>query len=218
MPDMLARALGQLRDLAPDLLVITGDLLDVPLEELDNPTTQAAARADLAFIRAQLTSFPAPLALVHGNHDHPALVAETFVDLPNDQIHNGYRILTFADDEGVDHVPVRVGDTKVRFEHALADSTSRPQIHIQHYLVWPPRNDDYPHTYGAGAAMRDAIIAAGNVRLVLSGHYHPGVPLFCDKGVYFATVRAFTEAPHPYWLYDLHSDGSVSCRTYTTLR
>ena len=42
--------------------------------------------------------------------------------------------------------------------------------------------------------MREAIIASGNVRLVLSGHYHIGVPLFLDKGVWFATARGFSRS------------------------
>jgi hypothetical protein len=54
--------------------------------------------------------------------------------------------------------------------------------------------------------MRDAIIGAGHVRLVLSGHYHAGVPLFYEQGVWFATARAFTEAPHPYAIYDLEEE------------
>lgn len=214
MPALLPLALRHLAGLAPDLLVISGDLLDYPLDALDDPAMQDAGRRDLELIAGYLADFPAPLALVHGNHDHPTLIDQVFGHVPADQTLGGYRILAFRDDEGADHVPVRVGESRQRFLAALADTASPPQVHIQHYIVWPEHNEEYPHTYGAGAAMRDAILAAGNVRLVLSGHYHTGVPLFCDKGVYFATVRAFTEAPHPYAVYDLHADGTVTQQTY----
>ena len=78
-----------------------------------------------------------------------------------------------------------------------------PQIHVQHYIVWPPRNESYPHTYGDGEDMRDAIVANGAVRLVLSGHYHAGVEPFAEANAWFATVPAFCETPHPFWAYDL---------------
>lgn len=218
MPDRFARALDHIRHLAPDILVISGDLVDYPLDALDDPLTQEQGRQDLYLIANLLRDLPFPIALVHGNHDHPALIDEVFGHLPNDQIVAGYRVLTFRDDEGPDHVPVRVGTEQARFQAALADQSSLPQIHIQHYVVWPERNEEYPHTYGTGAAMRAAIIAAGHVRLVLSGHYHIGVPLFFDKGTWFATVRGFTEAPHPFNLYELTGVGptlTITSQTFT---
>jgi predicted MPP superfamily phosphohydrolase len=221
MPEFFAAALNQIRAQKPDLLAISGDLLDYPLDALDDPIVQEQGRNDLALIANLLADLPFPIALVHGNHDHPALVKQTFSHLPNDQIVNGYRILAFSDDEGLNHLPHRIGQEAARFRAALDDATSPPQIHIQHYLVWPERNEEYPHTYGDGASMRDAIIASSRVRLVLSGHYHLGVPLFLDKGVgdkgvWFATVRGFTTAPHPYNIYEIEDD-DVTARTFTLI-
>ena len=216
MPQRFAAALEQIRALSPDLLIISGDLLDYPMDALDDPVTQAQGRQDLELIAAMLQGLPFPLAVVHGNHDHPALIDEIFGYLPTDQIVQGYRILAFRDDEGANHVPVRVGDAQTRFRAALDDTDSPPQIHVQHYVVWPERNEGYPHTYGAGAQMHEAITASGKVCLVLSGHYHIGVPPFCEKGVWFSTVRGFTEAPHPFNIYDLkNNDGIISLTTQT---
>ena len=215
MPARFAQALAQIKQLAPDLLIISGDLVDHPFEGFDNPPTLAQGQQDLALIAALLTDLPFPLAMVHGNHDHPRLFDAVFGNLSNDQIVGGYRVLTFRDDEGANHVPERVGQEQARFQAALADSASLPQIHIQHYVVWPERNDEYPHTYGAGDAMRQAIIAAGNVRLVLSGHYHIGVPPFVDGGVWFVTARGFTTAPHPFHLYELDDAGHLHSQTLT---
>jgi hypothetical protein len=61
--------------------------------------------------------------------------------------------------------------------------------------------------------MREEIIASGNVRLVLSGHYHPGVPPLADKGVTFVTAPAFAEPPHRFWTYDL-SGGDVAWQSH----
>jgi 3',5'-cyclic AMP phosphodiesterase CpdA len=208
MPDRFAHAIDQIRALSPDLMVISGDLLDYPMDALDNPNTQELGRKDLELIAGIISALPFAVALVHGNHDHPALIDQTFGHIPNDQIVKGYRVLTFRDDEGANHVPVRTGQEQARFLAALNDTTSLPQIHLQHYVVWPERNDEYPHTYGAGAQMRDAMIASGKVALVLSGHYHTGVPLFFDKGVWFATARGFTEAPHPFHIYDIEAESA----------
>jgi DNA repair exonuclease SbcCD nuclease subunit len=214
MPERFAQALEQIRALSPDLLVVSGDLLDYPMDALDDPVTQQQGRQDLELIAERLGTLSFPVALVHGNHDHPALIDQIFGHIPNDQVVNGYRVLTFRDDEGADHVPVRVGQEQARFLAALEDTTSLPQIHVQHYVVWPERNGDYPHTYGTGVLMRECITGAGIVRLVLSGHYHTGVPLFFDKGVWFATARGFTEAPHPFTIYDIEDD-MVTSRTFT---
>jgi 3',5'-cyclic AMP phosphodiesterase CpdA len=218
MPDLFAAALDRIRGHNPDLLVISGDLIDYPMGEMAVATTQEQGRKDLELLASLLVDLPFALALVHGNHDHPALIDQVFGHLPNDQLVKGHRVLTFRDDEGPNHVPVRVGKEQARFRAALADSASPPQIHIQHYVVWPKRNQEYPHTYGAGAQMREEMIATGNVRLVLSGHYHIGVPLFLDKGVWFATVRGFTDAPHPYNIYEIKDgikDNAVTEQTFT---
>ena len=203
MPQRFGEALAQLKTHSPDLLVISGDFIDHPFEAWDDPTTLEQGRKDLELIAALLEGFPCPLAVVHGNHDHPRIFDQVFGHIPNDQIIGGYRVLTFRDDEGENHVPARTGQEQARYLAALSDTSSLPQIHIQHYVVWPERNEGYPHTYGAGAQMREAIINSGKVRLVLSGHYHIGVPLFADSGVWFATARGFTESPPPFCLYDL---------------
>ena len=214
MPVYFARALDQIRALAPDLLVVSGDLVDFPLDKLDDPEALALGRQDLELIRGLLVGFPAPIVVVAGNHDDPQGFADLFGSYPSDQTVAGYRVLTFHDAEGPGNVPVRTGLQAARFSEALAGDDPTPQIHIQHYVVWPECNEEYPCTYGVGAAMRTAITAAGNVRLVLSGHYHRGVKPFFEKGTWFAVAPAFGEAPHPFWVYDLEGD-ELTHRTYT---
>lgn len=214
MPQRFDEALAVIKTHTPDLLVVSGDLVDHPFDAIDDPVAMEQGRKDLELIAALLDGLPFPLAMVHGNHDHPRLIDQVFGHVPNDQIVGGYRILTYRDDEGENHIPVRVGQEQTRFRAALDDAASPPQIHIQHYVVWPERNVEYPHTYGVGAQMRQAILDSGKVLLVLSGHYHTGVPLFADGGVWFATARGFTEAPHPFHLYDLDTEG-VTAQTLT---
>lgn len=205
MPTLLADLVDQAAREGADLFVLSGDLVDYPFDGFEDPTTQAQGEADLRLIQAILAQLPMPLVLVRGNHDHPALMDRVCGHLPQTLDVAGHRVLCFNDDEGEDHQPRRLGTSLRRFEDALDDADSPPQIHVQHYVVWPERNEGYPHTYRDAAQMRDQIIESGRVRLVLSGHYHIGVPLFALDGVYFTTVRGFCEAPHPYAVY--HVDG-----------
>ena len=204
MPALLSAVVEQVAEEGADLFVLSGDLLDFPFEGFGDAELEAQGEADLRLIEQILTRLTMPVVLVRGNHDHPALVDRVFGHLSQPVEVAGYRVLCFNDDEGDDHQPVRLGASLRRFEDALNDVGSLPQIHVQHYVVWPERNDEYPHTYRYAAQMRDQLIESGHVRLVLSGHFHRGVPLFAIDGVYFSTVRGFCEAPHPYAVYEIN--------------
>jgi predicted MPP superfamily phosphohydrolase len=206
MPELFARAVEEIAGADPDLFVLSGDLLDYPLESMDDPDVKSLAVKDLELVARLMEGLTCTTAVVFGNHDHPDLFRQVFEPLAVDQVVEGLRVLLFLDAEGAGNVPWRQGTEQRRFEDALSDTVMLPQIHVQHYLVWPQRNEDYPHTYGNGESMRRDIVASGVVRLVLSGHYHRGVIPTFNKGVWFATVPAFAESPHPYWLYELSGD------------
>jgi hypothetical protein len=115
-------------------------------------------------------------------------------------------------------VPHRQGRERERFEQVLADPTSPPQIHLQHYLIWPPYRDGYPYAYADAEVLAEEIVGqrlgVGNVRLVLSGHYHEGVPPLRRGDTWFAAAPAFCEHPYSFWVYDLLEDAlrhSVHC-------
>lgn len=199
----MEEATAKVRALSPDLLVVSGDLVDYPLDALDDPTTQAQGEADLRLVRDLLQQADCPLAVVYGNHDHPALYARVFDDQAQDFTCGDYRVLTFYDAEDADHVPHRTGQARKRFQAALTDSPNTPQIHVQHYLLWPQLQEDYPYNYPDHAELRAAMTESGRVRLSLSGHYHKGFVPSLVNGIYFAGVPAFCEAPHPLWVYDL---------------
>ncbi len=207
MPELLAKAVQRIQEEHPDLVVITGDLLDYPLEALDDPETQAQGERDLRLIAAILQELSCPYCVIPGNHDHPALVRKVFHDLSEDQVLAGHRVICFYDHEDEEHFPQRLGPEREKFLRAVTDADSPPQVHVQHYVVWPIRNESYPHTYREAPFLREAIVASGKVRLVLSGHYHPGIPPFQEGPTWFATVPAFCESPHPYWIYSLRPEG-----------
>lgn len=211
MPALFAEAIQRIGAESPDLLIITGDLVDYPLDAMHDAEVQRQGEMDLRLIAEILQAIHCPIALVHGNHDHPELVQRVFGHLPLVQQVAGHQVVCFYDDEGDDHYPRRLGASRQRFLDVLADADSPPQIHVQHYVVWPEQNEEYPHTYQEGAWLRDRIVESGRVRLVLSGHYHTGIPLVQIGQTYFAGVPAFTEHPHPYSIYTIE-DGHVTCR------
>jgi predicted MPP superfamily phosphohydrolase len=206
MPQLLERAMVRIRDEAPDLLVMSGDLLDFPFEAIDSPAMLELAERDLRMLAGILAAAGSPYVVVQGNHDVPHLVRRVFGHLPVDQVIAGHRVLCFNDCQTGNLYPERLGRERDRFLAALADPSSPPQVYVQHYLVWPRRNVATlasPYTYREAGFLLDTIVKRGLVRLVLSGHYHAGVPLTRIGGAYFAAVPAFAEAPHPYWIYDL---------------
>lgn len=203
VPQLLERAMLRVREESPDLLVVSGDLLDFPFEGIDSPAVLELAERDLRMMADLLAEAGCPYVIVQGNHDVPHLVRRVFGHIPVDRVIDGYRILCFSDHQASDLYPERLGRERERFLAALADATSLPQVHVQHYLIWPRRNASYPYTYREAGFLLDSIVKSGLVRLVLSGHYHAGVPLTRIGGTFFATVPAFAEAPHPYWIYEL---------------
>jgi hypothetical protein len=72
----------------------------------------------------------------------------------------------------------------------------------QHYLIYPERNEGYPHNYRNDGAIREAMVQSaaitGRAILSISGHYHPGVAPTESDGVSYLVGRAFCEAPYGY--------------------
>ena len=207
MPALLRLAIAQINALQPDLLAITGDLVDYPLDELEHTATIAQGEQDLLLIREIIKDATCPVAYLYGNHDHPISYRTLFVDQFLDCSIGDYRLLTFLDDEVHENCAERRDDSRRLFETALTDADSRPQIHLQHYMIFPEHNIGYPHSYREAVQLHAAIAISGKVQLCLSGHFHQGVELQQQDGTWYATARAFCEAPHPFRIYDL--DGAA---------
>jgi predicted MPP superfamily phosphohydrolase len=206
MPDLISEAVNRIADQNPDLVAVTGDLIDHPFEGMDDPKNIRAGEKDLHLVRDLFSPLTCPVAFLFGNHDRPASFQKIYGDLPNDFTVTGHRILLFFDHEGPDHFPERTGDQLKRFQTALSDPHSNPQIHLQHYMIVPTRNEGYPHTYRNAGILKNALQKKDRVRLVLNGHYHAGEPLAREGHTYFSTARAFCEPPHPFRIYTLTSN------------
>lgn len=212
MAELFPEALHRLAMFRPDLIAVTGDLVDVPDEWLADPSTADAAlmRRDYLFVRETLEATGIPYRIVAGNHDNEAAMWEAFGPMPRDGHVRDWRVVCFDDREAADHVPHRTGESRALLERCLNDGDASPQVHLQHYLVWPVLNEGYPHTYADGPAMADAMSRSGRVRLSLSGHYHTGVEPTGRDGVTFAAAPAFCVAPFAWRVYELDGE-AVRC-------
>jgi D,D-heptose 1,7-bisphosphate phosphatase len=203
MPDLIARAVQGIRAESPDLVAVTGDLVDFPFYGWHDPDLVALGEKDLRLVRELFEPLSCPVAFLYGNHDHPDAFRRVFGNLDADFEVAGHRIIQYFDEEVDSHIPQRLGAQRVRFLAALKDDDPAPQVHLQHYLIAPEKNEDYPHTYRESESLRGALAADPRVRLVLSGHYHKGVDLFAEGHVHYSVAPAFGEPPHPYRVYDI---------------
>jgi D-glycero-D-manno-heptose 1,7-bisphosphate phosphatase len=207
MPDLIQEAVRRIGDVNPDLVAVTGDLVDYPFYGMQDQDLLSIGLKDLALVRELFSPLTCPVAFLFGNHDHPQSFQETFGDLPTDFDVDGYRILLFMDEEVHNNFPQRIGNQRERFLEVIQDSDTRPQVHLQHYLISPINNQGYPHSYLEAESLQEAIEKDPRIRLVLSGHYHTGVPLFEAGGTCFSTAPAFGEPPHPFRIYECGVDG-----------
>lgn len=208
---LLTLAIDDARKRGAEMLVVTGDLVDVPPYLLDSGPSEVfdkkrrydAMNADYRMIRDLLLEAHTPFIALPGNHDFYELAERYFGAQPRVHVAGGLSFFSFWDREGEGHVPRRVGPERRLFNQAVNDETGPIQVHLQHFVVTPELNHDWPHTYGDGEELRKSIVASGRVCLVLSGHYHPGVDLIRDGAVTFSVGSALAERPHCYRLYDV---------------
>ena len=217
---LVEAALARLEEEPPDLLVITGDLLDVPMFLLEavprgfpmpggSAAWREAALADYRYLRERLEATGIPYRVVPGNHDEPEAFAEVFGDQGWDFSFRGHRVLSLVDHEQEGGAPRRLTPSRDRFEDALADADPTPQIHLQHYLLHPVGEGGYPYHYPEHEALRREIAASGRVRLSLSGHYHAGTPLREEDGTFYSVAPALCHAPHRWRTYEIAADGAI---------
>ncbi len=201
MPDILARVVARIRAHKPDLLVVSGDLVDVPPHGLHTRAVLRATEQDLRLIRRLLARAGCRLCVVPGNHDHFHKVTRVFDNLPRNFICAGHRVVSFWDEETDFHVPRRLLAERARYLAAL-EQADLPQIHVQHFLI-KPHIGGYPHNYAEADSIAAQLAAHGAVRLVVCGHAHAGTALVRDGGVCYSAVPALCEAPHAYGIYEL---------------
>lgn len=224
MPGALARLAERIDELAPDAVVMTGDVLDVPDAVIagDSPdgrpleTWLDEAAADFRLVRDWFEALGRPYQVIPGNHDHEGVFTDVFGDTSGARDLAGFRFFSFWDGLAADRQPERTDARAQLFAQALeAAEHDRPQIHLQHYMIDPPTfARGWSYEYKGAAEMKRDIDASGRVRAVLSGHYHPGSLVTSEAGVLHSLPQAFCEAPHRFRVYDMAAPGAPTVSDY----
>jgi alkaline phosphatase D len=165
VPDEWPPVLAWLRDDPPDLVVVSGDIVD---HDPDDAT-------DRAFARSLLAAVPAPLVAIPGNHDVGAYGEEALLPA---------RLRAFIATWGADRFTrdlagwrvvgvdaYLLGDAEHDDWFAAAIATDRPVLVFVHQPVRDDGDDEWVMAPGARAAF-DRVVATADVRVVASGHRH----------------------------------------------
>jgi hypothetical protein len=206
MTSLLPECLDRMSMYGVDLILCTGDVVDDP--------SDPRASEDLIRVREMFERCGLLYIVLPGNHDPaPEVFYRVFPRPSRRQQLGAHELVTFADDtcaegeEACTRSPLEM--------QALAQALSAPApvgitLIAQHYLIYPDRNEGYPHNYSNDGAIRQAMARSAAVArraiLSISGHYHPGVAPVKWEGVSYLTGRAFCEAPHGYAIVTLDGD------------
>jgi histidinol phosphatase-like PHP family hydrolase len=178
-----------LRSGKPDAIVVLGDIVD--------RGSAPGALDDLRDVHKTLSAFGIPIIAVPGNHDdYPDQVQRLFGCERGIRELNGYLIVTFADRYAPEtEVPSRPADHMAVLEQVK--NSDKPVIAIQHAVLLPRIERDYPYNFPAAAEMACAYAEAG-VCLSVSGHYHAGLDPHVADGVTYLVCPVLSEAPFLY--------------------
>jgi len=207
---LLSKALAQAQKMEADLIVITGDLVDVPrflVEGMPRGFAMAEKESwyefvmeDYRTLRGLLETSGLPYIALPGECDSIEAFHQVFPALTETQC-RGYRLIPFEDGRDIRGGPRRWGSSRLRFDAALGDSAPCPQIHLQPYPIAGTFN--HPCGYVESASMRNMIARNGNVRLCLSGGHHDGAELILSEGTTYGVAPAFCEFPHRWRLLEV---------------
>lgn len=221
MPGILRRTLERIVEQRPDLVVVTGDLLDVPDDWLTDPEAVPAeafdqAAEDYRLILDRLEQTGLTWCAIAGNHDWEHPFRRVFGSRPEELRLGGYRFVLFDDHEGEGHLPQRRGLSRERMEACLADADDSPQVHVQHYVIWPVLESSqliWPYNYADSEQLAERVAGSGRVRLSLSGHFHDGTAMTHLGETAFSVAPALARPPYAWRVYELDGD-DVRMREY----
>jgi hypothetical protein len=205
MAELLPRAINRIVRESPDVIVCTGDLLDVP--------AGPGVVQDLKFCKEVFDDCGFPYLILPGNHDPlPHDFYQVFPKpLRNVKI-NTSELISFHQDACFDGEQASTrGEQSLReMEELLGRSNGCREVTvlIQHYVIYPDLNNaGYPYNYQNAGAIRAILEQSNRQILSISGHYHPGIPLQQKNCVSYFIGRALCEAPYTCYMIDAARNG-----------
>ncbi len=209
--------LAKLEEEGIDILVLTGDILDAPrwmtrdgfYYDVDISYWEQMVYLDYLSVAAMLKSVSFKTIILPGNHDHPKMFRKVFGRQLEPVEVKGYTFYAFADWPHRASHGRRFDKERKFFDEALLNGPEN-QIHCQHYVIAPEVTENYPYNYAEYKELWQRIETSGKVRLSLNGHYHQGAmyvnPDKKERGTHFITVKALSELPFYYNIYELNGE------------
>ncbi len=184
---LLHRAVNRINTMIkPDITLVLGDLID--------NGNSPQAENDLLRLETILDRLESPTIILPGNHDGNTEAfyrvffrPEQYVDI------KGVRFAPFIDMEEPGY-NARRSPFDLEFMNLLREDFEGPIVTLQHVPLFPPGSSDCPYNYtNAGEVI--AAMRRNNIRLAISGHFHPGFDLIRTADANFVAVPALCESP-----------------------
>lgn len=202
MAKLLPIALARMSRELPDIIVCTGDLLDV--------ARGPGVTEDLSLCKKLFDDCSTPYLVLPGNHDPlPDDFYRIFPVPPKTLSLNNCELISFHEDAcfNTQESSKRSERSLRKMEELLIRVNFRPEstLLLQHYLIYPEHNEGYPHNYQNADDIRIILERSDQQLLSISGHYHPGIPMTKKKGVAYFAGRAFCEPPYTCYIISISS-------------
>lgn len=194
----LAASLDSVRNVVPDLVLLTGDLSD-------DGSVLALRR-----LQALVEAFDAPVLAVAGNHDDAATTRHVFGDRAEVEV-GAWRVLAVETLlPNVNHGAVDVDDLTRRLDAA----DDRPTIIAMHH---PPRSPSTHRWFDliGSESLLDALHVRANVRAIVSGHLHEAFRYHVDGIELCGAPSTYYAIEHTGDSYELVADGLVGTQLLT---
>jgi len=193
--ELFQQVLFRYREDPPAAIVVLGDFLDQP--------SLPGAREDFQRIVSLLRETGWPAVIVQGNHDLPE---EDFLavagDLAVEKEISGFLLYPFADRYLPDETCFRTEESLERFRKVCLEKPGRPVIALQHNVVYPCLEQNYPMNFNNSQEIISCYSQL-SVQLSLSGHYHHGLPCQERAGVQYLCVPSLCEPPFSYLMVEI---------------
>ena len=206
MTKLLPVALAQMCRESPDMIVCTGDVLDVP--------TGPGVVQDLKLCKKFFDDCGTPYVVLPGNHDPlPDDFYRVFPVPEKRLLLNNCELIFFHEDACFN------GEQSIkrseRSLHEMADILMRTKscpettLLFQHYVIYPDYKEGYRHNYQNDDKIRNILEQSNRRLLSISGHMHSGIPMIQKNGVSYFAGRAFCEAPYTCYIINISGNEIV---------
>ncbi len=204
MAELIPVALDRMSCRSLDVIVCTGDLLDVAGEP--------GAVEDLELCKRLFDECELPYLVLPGNHDPaPDGFYRVFPMPPKRTVLNNCELISFHEDTCAagERASERSAASLQRMTELLIADNDCPEatVLLQHYVVYPDHNEGYPHNYLNDEAIKSILERSNRQLLCVSGHYHPGIPVTQNNGVAYFAGRAFCEPPYTCYVISVSASG-----------